>query len=69
MRLGLGGGPADRPETQPMYLRGHQHGLEEKVGGVRQNFSHQHHYDSIVILEEGDKPQPRCPQCDMFVPQ
>ena len=25
--------------------------------------------DKIVILEEGNRLYPRCPQCDMFVPQ
>ena len=25
--------------------------------------------DIIVILEEGNRPYPRCPQCDMFVTQ
>ena len=32
-------------------------------------FDHQHYQDTIVILEEGNQPQPRCPQCDMFVTQ
>ena len=32
-------------------------------------FSHRHVRDTIVILEEGNHPYPRCPQCDMFVPQ
>ena len=31
------------------------------------NFAHRHPRDSIVILEEGNQPHPRRPQCDMFV--
>ena len=30
-------------------------------------FAHLHAWDTIVILEEGNQPYPRCPQCDMFV--
>ena len=33
------------------------------------NFAHHHVQGKIVILEEGSRPYPRCPQCDMFVPQ
>ena len=33
------------------------------------HYSHQKYWGSIVILEEGNQPHPRCPQCDMFVPQ
>ena len=25
--------------------------------------------DTIIILDEGDRPCPRCPQCEIFVPQ
>ena len=34
---------------------------------LRVHFSHHHARDKIVILEEGNLPYPRCPQCDMFV--
>ena len=33
------------------------------------NFAHYHMREKFVILEEGNRPYPRCPQCDMFVPQ
>ena len=36
---------------------------------LRVHFSYQHHQDIIVILEEGNQPQPRFPQFDMFIPQ
>ena len=32
------------------------------------HFVHHHVRDTIVILEEGNLPHPRCPDCDMFVP-
>ena len=32
-------------------------------------FSNQRPWDSIVILEESNKPHPWCPQCDIFVPE
>ena len=32
-------------------------------------FYHRHSRESIVILEEGNQPQPRCSQCDMFIPR
>ena len=31
------------------------------------NFMLQHVLDTVVILEEGNTPQPWCPQCDMPV--
>ena len=31
-------------------------------------FMHLHVLDAVVILEEGNIPHPRCPQCDMLVP-
>ena len=31
------------------------------------HFMHRHLKDTIMILEEGDRPYPRCPKCDMFV--
>ena len=36
---------------------------------LRVHFAHRHVRDAIVILEEGNCTYPRCPQCDMFVPQ
>ena len=49
--------------------------VERCLGGVlsRTNlwiyFLHRHVQDTIVILEEGTQPYPRCTQCDIFVPQ
>ena len=36
---------------------------------LRVRFAHRHVQDKIVILEEGNRPYPRCPQCGMFVAQ
>ena len=33
------------------------------------HFARRHVQDTIMILEEGSHPYPRCPQCDMSVPQ
>ena len=35
---------------------------------MRVNFIHRNVQDNVVILEEGNLPHPRCPQCDMLVP-
>ena len=32
------------------------------------HFVHHHVGDKIVILKEGNRPHPRFPNCDMFVP-
>ena len=32
------------------------------------NFMHLHVRDTVVILDKGNLPHPRCPQCDMLVP-
>ena len=32
------------------------------------HFLHRHVFDTVVILEEGNLPQPRCARCDMLVP-
>ena len=32
------------------------------------HFFHQHLRDTVIILEEGNLPHPRCPRCDMIVP-
>ena len=36
---------------------------------LRVKFAYQHPQDSIFILDEGNKPHPRFPQFEMFVPQ
>ena len=35
---------------------------------MRVNFIHRHVKDTMVILEEGNLPHPRFPQCNMLVP-
>ena len=36
---------------------------------MRVHFVHGHVQDTVVILEEGNLPRPRCPRCDMQVPR
>ena len=33
------------------------------------HFLHRHVWYTVIILEEGNLPQPQCPQCDILVPQ
>ena len=35
---------------------------------MRLHFCHRHVRDTVVILEEGNLPNPQCPLCDMLVP-
>ena len=35
---------------------------------MRVNFLHRHVRDTVVVLEEGNLPHPRCPRCDMLFP-
>ena len=35
---------------------------------MRVNFWHRHVRDTVLILEEGTPPHPRCPLCYMLVP-
>ena len=35
---------------------------------MRAHFLHRHVLDTVVILEEGNPPHPRCPRCNMLVP-
>ena len=35
---------------------------------IRVHFLHIHIWNTVVILEEGNLPHPRCPQCDLLVP-
>ena len=35
---------------------------------MRVHFLHRHVLDTVVILEEGNLPDPRCARCDMLVP-
>ena len=34
---------------------------------MRVHFWNRHVRDTVVILEEGNLPQPRCPMCDILV--
>ena len=34
---------------------------------MRVHFVHRHVHDTVVILEEGNRPLPRCPRCDLQV--
>ena len=36
---------------------------------MRVHFVHRHVQDTVVMLEEGKLPHPRCPRCDMQVPR
>ena len=36
---------------------------------IRVHFVHRHVLDTVVILEEGNFPHPRCAKCDMQVPR
>ena len=36
---------------------------------MRVHFVHRHVLDTVVILEEGNFPHPRCARCNMLVPQ
>ena len=36
---------------------------------MRVQFVHRHVQDTVVMLEEGNLPHPRCPRCDMQVPR
>ena len=34
---------------------------------IRVHFVHRHVHDTVVILEEGNLPLPRCPRCDLQI--
>ena len=36
---------------------------------MRVHFVHRHVLNTMVILEDGNFPHPRCAQCDMLVPR
>ena len=36
---------------------------------IRVHFVHWHVQDTVVMLEEGNLPHPRCPRCDLQVPR
>ena len=35
---------------------------------MRMHFCRRHVWDTVIILEEGNLPHPRCENCDMLVP-
>ena len=41
--------------------------MSETRAAMRVQFVHWHVHDTVVILEEGNLPLPRCPQCDLQV--
>ena len=43
-------------------------GWGESSTELRIHSVHCHVWDTIVILEEGNRPRPLCTSCDMFVP-
>ena len=36
---------------------------------MRVHFVHRHVHDTVVMLEEGNLPLPRCPRCDLQLPR
>ena len=41
--------------------------MSETRAAMRVHFVHRHVHDTVVILEEGNLPLPRCPRCDLQV--
>ena len=41
--------------------------MSETRAAMRVHFVHRHVHDTVVILEEGNLPLPRCPWCDLQV--
>ena len=42
-------------------------GVSETRAAMRVHFVHRHVHDTVVLLEEGNLPLLRCPQCDLQV--
>ena len=42
-------------------------GVSETRAAMRVHFVHWHVHNTVVILEEGNIPLPRCPRCDLQV--
>ena len=42
-------------------------GVSETRAAMRVHFVHRHVHDTVVILEEGNLPLPRCPRCNLQV--
>ena len=41
--------------------------MSETRASMRVHFVHRHVHNTVVILEEGNLPLPRCPRCDLQV--
>ena len=41
--------------------------MSETRAAMQVHFVHRHVHDTVVILEEGNLPLPRCPRCDLQV--
>ena len=75
---GEGEGRGDKPRTYRIEFPekvGPRHcpvegysGREVTWTAMRMNLWHQHVWDTVVILEEGNLPHPWLPLCDMLVP-
>ena len=63
--------PSPHPPGRPRLTGSHSQNIYRGSGAryLCIHFSHRHVRDIVMILEEGNHPYPRCPQCDMFVPQ
>ena len=44
-------------------------GVAATRAAMRVHFMHRHVHDTVVILEEGNLPLPRCPRCNLRVPR
>ena len=44
-------------------------GVSATRAAMRVHFVHRHVHNTVVILEEGNLPLPRCPRCDLQVPR
>ena len=52
---------------RPCSVKGYSFRVETWME-MRVHLWHQHVRDTVVILEEGNLPHPRCPMCDIMVP-
>ena len=44
-------------------------GVSATQAAMRVHFVHRHVHNTVVILDEGNLPLPRCPRCDLQVPR
>ena len=57
----------ERAGPRPCPVKGCS-GRASTQTAMRVNFWHRHVRDTVVVLEEGNLPHPRCPLCDIMVP-